>query len=128
MPSELVEILGDPSRRGVPENEPRPQGAPVKPDYLEGRASSVWDRKVAVSPWVKAPDADTLGLWCRYQAEIETNPNVLAWKVKEWRTMGSLLGFDPSSRSRIKTQGGELPGDDLAADYLREFQSGKPVC
>lgn len=47
VPTDLKLIRGNPGRRKINQNEPRPtKGAPTKPDWLTGEASDEWDRVV----------------------------------------------------------------------------------
>lgn len=124
-PSELVEVLDHPShgRKSNPD-EPKASGRPVKPAFLEdfykGRASRLWDEYSPRAPWLKAPDSMALAGWCCLVAEFEDGPErMTASRIAQMRAIGSCLGLDPNSRSRLHAEGGGAPKDDPAAKYFK---------
>jgi hypothetical protein len=88
---------------GDPEND----GPPVKPRYLKGRASKLWDEAVGVFWWLDVGDGYKLGLWCSLQSEFEDAPEkMVASRIGQLRALGSELGVDRSSRERLGVKNG----------------------
>lgn len=130
MPSALVDILDHPSHgRTDNPNEPQASGDPVKPgflgDFYEGRASRLWDENAPRTPWIKSADSMALAAWCCLGAEFEDHPGRMsASRIAQWRTLGSLLGLDPSSRSRISGPGEGVSNHARAAKFFERPTSG----
>ena len=109
---------GNRGRRPLPRGEQVAEGTPQKPPWLSRRAANLWDEVVAHAVWLKAPDAFKLHIWCALQAEFERAPTkMIAARIGQLRAVGSELGLDPSSRTRLAT-GPELDPDDPVARYL----------
>jgi hypothetical protein len=110
---------GNRGRRPLPlKDEPAAVGTPIKPPKLRGRALELWDEACKGAPWLAAADSYKLFAWCCLQAELERAPNkMVAARIGQLRALGSELGLDPSSRTRLAT-GPELDLDDPAAKYL----------
>jgi hypothetical protein len=52
--------------------------------------------------WLTAADSHTLAMWCRLTAQAEKDfKGFTGSMLSNHRAYGSVLGFDPSSRSRI---------------------------
>lgn len=134
-PTALRLVKGNPGRRPLPENEPRPDpGVPEKPHWLSGEASAEWDRIV--------PELQSLGLlaqvhravlvtYCTawadyvdlYHAVQETgwtvptgdggfkrNPNAASLRDahERLRSAASEFGMTPSALVRLTNPGGPI--------------------
>lgn len=102
-------VTGNAGHRPLPDAEPEADGRPVKPARLRGRSSTLWDEAVKRAPWLAAADSYKLHVWVALQAEFEKAPTrMVASRIAQLRALGSELGFDPSSRTRIgKGDGGK---------------------
>jgi hypothetical protein len=87
--------------RANPE-EPKPEGAVEKPKGLRGKASQLWDRFIGRAFWLTWADGPKALIWCHLQAEFERSPkDMQSARIAQLRALGSELGLDPSSRSRL---------------------------
>lgn len=88
-------------------DEPELIGALQKPKYLKGRAVKLWDEVAAACHWLGDADSYKLGMWCALQAEFEKSPkDMTSARIAQLRALGSELGLDPSSRSRLGSMKG----------------------
>src|SRR5579859_6127075 len=100
-PTILRLVTGNPGKRPLPVGEPMPEGKPVKPNWLKGRGSALWDEVMAFAFWLTLADSYKLAAWCDRQADFERERKRKTWKAadrREHRSAGSELGLDPSSR------------------------------
>lgn len=141
-PTALRLVKGNPGRRPLPANEPKPQpGIPEKPDWLKGEAAAEWDRVV--------PELEALGLlagvhravlvtyctaWADYvelyeavqeigwtvptgEGGFKRNPNAASLRDahERLRSAASEFGMTPSALVRLATPGGPVddPLDEL---------------
>ncbi len=104
-------VTGNPGNRPLPKDEPQPKSSLGKrPAYLtglyEGRATALWTETVRLAWWLGDVDAYKLGVWCEMQAKYEKRPESRTPAFcAQLRALGSELGFDPASRTRIKGDG-----------------------
>ena len=99
-------ITGNPGKRPMPENEPTPEGAVERPKSLRkgSRAAQLWDTFVVRCYWLSWADSPKALMWCHLQAEFERSPkNMTSSRISQLRALGSELGLDPGSRSRLGT-------------------------
>jgi hypothetical protein len=99
-------------------NEPTPKGRPKPPKPLQGRPLALWRRFITPAWWLSEFDAPKAWLWVHLQAEAEMDPaQMTAARIAQLRALGSELGFDPASRTRL---GGDPrnPKDDLDWKYF----------
>lgn len=81
-----------------------PDGTPVKPGFVKGKAKAIWDQYVVIAYWLTGADSHALGLWCCLTAEAEKGVDKMtAARITQWRTLAAELGFLPASRTRIKS-------------------------
>lgn len=127
-PTALKVFEGNPGKRPLNKDEPKPQGKAEMPDWLRPQAQAVWER---IAPQLEAigiltkADENLLAQYC-HSAELfhiadelvhKEGPVVTAGtggtrrhpaigimeKCKDqMRAMGSLLGLDPSSRPGLQ--------------------------
>ena len=99
---------GNPGRRPLPKGELQVSGKPVKPAWLGGRGSALWDEVMGFAYWLTLADGYKLAAWCDRQAEFERNrEHWTAADRREHRSAGSELGLDPASRTRLDCE--EVP-------------------
>ncbi len=129
-PTELKLIQGNPGKRPLNEDEPKPpRGIPEMPVWLKDHPIAVfeWERESKILDdmgIMTLAESGDLAKRCYLASEIQliskqikkkgrivktvlgikSNPLVVQLKnyMTEYRQLGSLLGLDPSSRSRIK--------------------------
>ena len=101
-PTALRVVEGNRGKRPIPKGEPMPGGTPVKPKWLSGRGSVLWDEVMAFAFWFTVADGYKLAAWCDRQADFEEQRKTwTAADRREHRSAGSELGLDPSSRARL---------------------------
>lgn len=129
-PTALKIVRGNPGRRPLPPNEPRPQGDPEMPDWLSDAAKVHWPKvaeQLQAAGIITSLDAAALGLYCEAFARWKhANDQVakfgpvvkapsgfpvqspfLAISNRAWDQMSKMLvefGMTPSSRSRVSAQ------------------------
>ena len=120
-PTALKVLKGNPGKRPLPENEPKPAGMAVMPEFLKGRPAGIWREY--------APELTRLGLltsvdghmfaaWCALAAEFEEDPHAMvASRVAQMRGLASSFGLEPSARTRLTTGGGEVEVDPAEAFF-----------
>jgi hypothetical protein len=81
--------------------EPVSGGRPVPPAPLDEREMELWNKFIATAFWLGEHDAPKAFLWAKLHAEFERDPTMIAARITQLRSIGSELGLDPSSRSRM---------------------------
>ena len=118
----LVKIAtGNRGRQALPKGEPMPEGDPVMPSWVEGRAAELWVELTGMCFWLKRPDSYKLALWCMRTAQLEDPLIRQTWtnvERTEWRAMGSELGLDPISRARMGMVKRGTKAEDPAKKYF----------
>jgi hypothetical protein len=118
-PTMLRLVEGNAGDRPLPGAEPDPGGRPVKPAWLKGRGAQLWDEVLGFAFWLSQADGYKLAAWCDRQADFEKKRRTwTAADRREHRSAGSELGLDPSSRTRLGTDGGGTKKEDAAAKYF----------
>lgn len=108
----IVENTVNATRHSHRANEPVPEGRPVRPKWLKGRAAKIWDEYIVIGHWLTAAETPKFAVWCELTAETEggvkhmENP-----RIAQWRALGSELGFDPASRTRLGGKSKETKKD-----------------
>jgi phage terminase small subunit len=98
----LVEGTFNVTRHKDRTDEPAVKEPIAKPKSLRGRASKIWDEVMEFAYWLTAADSHTLAMWCRLTAQAEKDfKGFTGSMLSNHRAYGSVLGFDPSSRSHI---------------------------
>ena len=61
-PTRLKLLTGNPGKRRLNQREPKPVGAPEKPDFISGNSAAEWDRVIASTPpgFLTSADVPTL--------------------------------------------------------------------
>lgn len=106
-PKALEEAMGSP-RKQAPIVEIPYAGKLVKPDFLQGRASEIWDEETpnieAVDGLAKAVDSRVLGMWCQKWAEYEECLADVRDNGYEYTTATGYLRDRPSVRRLEKVE------------------------
>lgn len=111
-------VTGNPGKRPLPPGDPLPAGSIQRPPRLRGNAAKLWDTFIAKCFWLTWADGPKAAMWCHLQAEFDRQPTrMIASRIAQLRALGSELGFDQASRTRlgIKAPDG---AEDPAAKYL----------
>ena len=120
-PSNLKLIQGDPGKRGVNENEPKPQGKiPSIPEWVAGYAREVWKRlaeglyQMGILTYV---DRDMFAMYCTLVSAFRDA--VRSGDVKEQRLiaaqariMAAEFGLTPSARAMLHSPQPDETGKD----------------
>jgi P27 family predicted phage terminase small subunit len=144
-PVELKQLQGNPGKRALPKNQPRPKpGAPTRPGWLLPEAKREWTRVVAELKRLKmltVVDRAALAGYCQafaraVQAEralteqgttyetdtgqIKARPEMMI-AMREWiavRMFCEQFGLTPSSRARLDIRDPSGDGDPFE-EWLR---------
>jgi hypothetical protein len=123
----LVEGTFNATRHKDRVDEPKPTGKVVKPKFLRGRASALWDEYSAIGYWLTAADSHALAIWCGLGAEAEKSiAKMPASRISTWKGLGAELGFLPGSRTRINVGAGLNAPPDTSSDQEDEFFAPPP--
>jgi len=90
-----------------------------QPDFLLlPKAIRYWNRYIVPAHWLTRADETKSAIWCNLMAEYEADPEkMIAAKMWQLRGLGSELGFDPVSRTRIGSRKG------VKKDALDKYRS-----
>lgn len=104
-PTALKILEGNPGKRPLPKDEPKPVGVVKKPTFLKGKAAKIWKE---FAPLVQRmglltiADVKAFSRWCVLTAEFEANPATFnAAKLARLDALESKFGLSPSDRARI---------------------------
>ena len=147
-PTRLKELEGNPGKRALPKNEPKPElGAPAMPEWLSEYAREEWQRVepeltrlgllARIDGSALAAYCDAYGRWRKAAEQLEregltfitaalyiaTHPCVgIANKAKaEMHRFGREFGLTPSARGRMS-----VPGEKPEADPMEALLDGPP--
>jgi hypothetical protein len=118
-------VQGNPGKRPLPPPDPAGKGGSVeRPARLRGAAAKLWDAYIAKAFWLTWADSPKAAMWCHLTAEFEKSPaKMLSSRIAQLRALGSELGFDVSSRTRMGVSLGKkrerdpyLDDDDFGGD------------
>jgi P27 family predicted phage terminase small subunit len=152
-PTRLKLLRGNPGKRPLNDKEPRPDGAPVCPDWLDGEAQREWDRvvpRLVRLGLATELDQALLAAYCAGWSQWRRATEVVAREGATYTTGGGLVrrrpevaiaqeagrqlerlaarfGFSPADRARLAVEPprGPDPLDALlgAADPAERFFS-----
>ncbi len=89
-------------RHAVRQDEVQPEGEPVKPLFVKGRAARIWKEYAGRCFWLTVADSHIFAVWCGLGAELERGvEKVPAARIAQWRGLGGDLGISPAARARI---------------------------
>ncbi len=96
-------VKNKPGHRPLPKDEPVAKGPlGLRPHYLKGRSTGLWNEVSKMAWWLGDVDRYKLGVWCELQVMVENGlTKMTATLVVQWRVLGSELGLDPATRSRM---------------------------
>ncbi len=121
-PTHLKLVEGRAGHRPINENEPVFTGDVVKPKYLKGRASKVWDQyapQLIAVGLIKSADDSSFAVLCCLMAEFEKDPVAMpAGRIGQMRAMWTEFGMTPSSRSRFITPPAPRKNEKEANSYF----------
>lgn len=148
-PTHLKVLAGNPGRRPLPQNEPKPENKiPTCPSYLKGEAKREWNRVTKLLNtlgMISELDRSTLAAYCQTWGdlyELENFLNDIPVKDRVFRTTSGYFqqipqvgmvnklraelrsyigefGFSPSARSRIEIEKPDTEIDPLQALLAR---------
>lgn len=117
-PSALKLIRGNPGRRPLPENEPKPaSGIPERPDDLDDVAAAVWDRLAPLLDdmhVLTVADGEALAHLCKDTSLLEAAAMGLAHSQLLMKSPTGVVGISPLYRI-VHTQ------RKAVREWLREF-------
>lgn len=104
-PTALKILQGNPGKRPLPRNEPKPHGKAEQPDWLTAGGRSVWEQYAPVVEGMGLltdADADVFGRWCELAAEFRDKlVDMSAAKMARMDKLESRFGLDPVSRASL---------------------------
>ena len=68
---------------------------------LGKRQMELWKRFIQRAPWLTEHDIPRAHMWVELHVEFENDPKMIASRIAQVRNLGSELGFDPLSRTRM---------------------------
>lgn len=101
---------------GNPGKRPLPEGAEIEmreeplvpPKKLTKVQQRLWDRYIDTAWWLTEHDVPKAFMWVALESEFERSPaKMIAARIGQLRVLGSELGLDPSSRTRMAGAGGK---------------------
>lgn len=121
-PTELKLVTGNPGKRPLNDQEPKPEGEVKRPSFVKGRAARVWNQYAAgliAAGVLTAWDVDMFGAWCCLMAEFQKDPDAFtASKISQMRALASSFGLTAADRSRIRVSP-EKQSVDPAEKYFK---------
>lgn len=121
-PTSLKLVRGNPGKRRLPENEPKPAGMATMPKFLTGRAAAIWKEyapELIRLGLLTSLDGYSFAVWCSLTAQYEENEAMNAGRLAQMRGLAACFGLEPASRARLSPGGAEEPEDDPAEAYFR---------
>jgi len=100
-------IMGNPGRRPITNFDPAMSGEPhdnglEPPVKLAKRQKQLWQTYIRPASWLTQFDVPRAFMWVELHSEFEKAPSqMIASRIAQLRALGSELGLDPSSRSRL---------------------------
>ena len=106
-PSTILETLGafekNPDRKR--EGEPIADGEPIKPKYIKGSASRIWDEyapKLVKMGTLRAVDSPGFGTWCCLEARFQKEPSrMTASLISQKRFYEERFGMSAAARAKM---------------------------
>jgi hypothetical protein len=107
-----------------------PEGKPVKPAWLLGRGSELFDEVLRFAFWLTVAESYKLAAWSDRQADFENPKKRKKWTAadrREHRTAGSELGLDNAARVKMGKVDSGAQKKDPADKYLSRPQGPQGV-
>jgi hypothetical protein len=90
------------------------------PRKLLKREVELWDSYIRTAPWLTPHDVPRAFMWVKLHAEFEKKPaEMVASRIAQLRALGSELGLDPASRTRIGGSGEKGETADPSEKYFK---------
>jgi phage terminase small subunit len=125
-PTVLKLVQGNPGKRALNKDEPRPSAGAVKPRFLRGRAAVIWDEYVPELErlgLLRSVDAPMFATWCQLVAEFQRSPRgMTASRISQMRGLAAAFGMEPSARSRLSVK--QDDGSNEADPAAKYFSAG----
>lgn len=116
-PASLKLLKGNPGKRPVKQSKVIiRQGALIPPFPLTETQQKIWTRYIDGAWWLTEADTPKAFAWTLLQDELGVARETMSvTRMTQWRTLGSELGFDPTSRARMNVAEQETddPNDGL---------------
>lgn len=104
-PTALKILQGNPGKRRLNMEEPKPEGEVVKPTWVKERAARIWKVEAPIVQrmgLLTVADVTAFGRRCVLQAQFEKSPETFtASKMSQLSALESKFGLTPSDRARI---------------------------
>lgn len=118
-PTALLEATGafeiHPERRDQRKHEPKITGEVLKPKYLKGKASRIWDEvalQLIAAGILTAIGARSFATWCCLEAEWEKSPERMnASRIAQKTKIAQAFGMDAASQAKLSVNDGESSSD-----------------
>lgn len=100
----VVEGTYNTTRHKDRQNEPATKSGLIKPKFLKGRASKLWDEYAPRLWWLGDADSHHLAVYCGLVAEYERGPDqMLAARIGQMRAFAGELGI-AAARSKFNAK------------------------
>jgi len=125
-PAFIKLVTGNPGHRPIVEDpadsiSPGFDNGLEPPKKLNRRQQELWDGYIRKAQWLTPFDVPRAFKWVHIHSEFEKGPGkMVAGKIAQLRALGSELGLDPASRSRIAGEAGKRGNSDPADKYFRD--------
>lgn len=122
-PTRLKILAGNPGRRPLPKDEPKPSGTATRPSWLNREAIKVWE-DLAPGGYalglLTSRDGEAFGMLCTLASEFRKDAaGMSANRISRLDALMQRFGMDPASRTRIS-----VPKRDQGNDETRFFGVG----
>ncbi len=115
-PTALRILEGNPSKRPLPVNEPKPMGIAERPAWLRPEGVAVWDElapRLGRVGLLTPVDADQFGVFCTELAAYRLDPaGFMTSRLNSLRGMFTEFGMGPAARTRIQVKPSENTDDE----------------
>lgn len=114
-PTLVKERAGNPGKRALPKNEPKPAASTKRPRWLTVGGRKVWDEYAArlQGLGLLSEIDETFAHWCELAAQFRADPaGMSANRIARLDAMSQRFGMDPASRSRIAVKPQETGSDE----------------
>ena len=122
-PTKLKILAGNPGRRPLPKDEPKPRGKAVMPQWLNAEARVVWQELAPVTEslgLLTDHDAEQFGTLCTELAAYRKDPaGTMTSRITVIKALFAEFGMGPSARTRISVPK-KGDGSDEARFFGRE--------
>lgn len=122
-PAYIKLVTGNPGHRPIVEDpatgaDPAYDNGLEPPRRLTRRQQEFWDTYIRKAQWLTPFDVPRAFMWVHLHTEFERAPGkMIAGKIAQLRALGSELGLDPASRTRLATDTGQRAKDPAEAFF-----------